>query len=390
MKIAFIRGSHLNPFESQYLEPLRSRFDITGFTTRHPVFDQQPVPAPLKKLRSPRCFLNRLPSAIQRGEAWGAHYIWGGLGEWLFGLEETLQDYDIAHVAETYNGYSYQAVRSKAITDCRVVVTVWENIPFNFETSPITRKLKETVRKGADHFIAVTQRAADALQLEGISPKRITVIPAGVNIDRFKPGDKDPDLLHDLGLSDNELIILFVGRFVKDKGVYDLLHAMRLLQDKFASKHNSLRCLLVGSGSETAGLRRRIHRLGLETTVHIHPPIPYTEMPRLHRLADIFVLPSRFSRVWQEQFGMVLIESMASAKAVVSTMSGSIPEVIGDAGLLVQPGDPRSLSEALGQLVESPALRRDLGMRGRERVENLFDAQVVAQRIGEVYTTLAQ
>jgi glycosyltransferase involved in cell wall biosynthesis len=116
--------------------------------------------------------------------------------------------------------------------------------------------------------------------------------------------------------------------------------------------------------------------------------IPYDEMPGVHNLADIFVLPSGFVRGWQEQFGMVLVESMASGRAVVSTLSGSIPEVVGDAGVLVQPEDPRALSDSLLEFVKSDQMRQEYGLRARIRAETVFDSRLVARQIGQVYEHL--
>jgi glycosyltransferase involved in cell wall biosynthesis len=111
-------------------------------------------------------------------------------------------------------------------------------------------------------------------------------------------------------------------------------------------------------------------------------------MPGIHNLADIFVLPSLPIRTWQEQFGYVLAESMACGKAIVSTMSGSIPEVVGDAGILVQPNDFVSLAQALEQLLVDADLRRSYGRRARQRAEDLFDANKVSATLRRHYDSL--
>ena len=75
--------------------------------------------------------------------------------------------------------------------------------------------------------------------------------------------------------------------------------------------------------------RNRIRRLGIEDRVLLAGGVPHTDIHRLHSAADIFVLPSIPTHLWQEQFGIVLIESMACGVPVVAARSGSIPEVIG-------------------------------------------------------------
>jgi glycosyltransferase involved in cell wall biosynthesis len=111
-------------------------------------------------------------------------------------------------------------------------------------------------------------------------------------------------------------------------------------------------------------------------------------MPRIHNLADIFVLASQPTPVWQEQFGYVLAESMACGKAVVATTSGSIPEIVGDAGLLVPPSDFQSLAEALGGLLADGARRRELGTRARLRATALFDRRAVSAHLRSHYEAL--
>ena len=128
--------------------------------------------------------------------------------------------------------------------------------------------------------------------------------------------------------------------------------------------------------------------MGLASFVTFSGRISYTDMPAIHRLADIFVLPSIPTPIWEEQFGMVLVESMASGKAVVSTQSGSIPEVVGDAGVLVPPGDPGALAQELGRLLCDEAWRNELGHRARQRVVSTYAHDIVAERIADAYRSV--
>jgi glycosyltransferase involved in cell wall biosynthesis len=85
---------------------------------------------------------------------------------------------------------------------------------------------------------------------------------------------------------------------------------------------------------------------------------------------------------------MVLLESMACGKALISTCSGSIPEVVGDAGILVQPYDHLSLYQALKTALLNDALRQQLGQKARRRVETHFDCRHVAAKIDEAYRSI--
>ncbi|MBE0602927.1 MAG: methyltransferase domain-containing protein, partial [Deltaproteobacteria bacterium] len=104
-----------------------------------------------------------------------------------------------------------------------------------------------------------------------------------------------------------------------------------------------------------------------------------------YNAADLFVLPSISMRMWKEQFGMVLAEAMACGTPVISTSSGSIPEVVGDAGIVVPANDPGELAGAIASLCLSGTLREELGRKGRARAVGRYDSKVVAGQVGEVF-----
>jgi glycosyltransferase involved in cell wall biosynthesis len=177
-----------------------------------------------------------------------------------------------------------------------------------------------------------------------------------------------------------------VANLYREKGIFDLLYAFRRLSDR--SPGAPLRLLVGGKGRDRDAVESRVRALGLTESVRLIGTHPYAEMPAVHNLADVFVLPSLPAPAWQEQFGYVLAESMACGKAVVSTMSGSIPEVVGDAGLLVQPNDPVSLASAIGGLLADGAGRRALGQRARQRAESAFNAALVSHDLRTHYKEL--
>src|SRR3990167_8191789 len=108
-------------------------------------------------------------------------------------------------------------------------------------------------------------------------------------------------------------------------------------------------------------------------------------MPDVYRMADVFALPSYPTMIWQEQFGMVLVEAMACGKPVVASASGSIPEIVEDAGLTFVPGDFFEFAKKLALFMENRNLAHELGQKGRRRAEEHFDARKNALSIYEVY-----
>jgi Tfp pilus assembly protein PilF len=208
----------------------------------------------------------------------------------------------------------------------------------------------------------------------------------GIDLDRFSPSDEDnSDYRAQLGIEKGERVILFIGRMVWEKGVYDLVHAAGKILRETALITEPVRFLMAGSGPELEALRERAERLGISDNIIFQENTPYHEIHKLHNIADIFVLPSISTQNWQEQFGMVLIESMACGKAVISTRSGSISEVVADAGILVQPNDHLSLYNAIKKLMCNKELRDTLGSKALLRAREEFDSKRTAEKVKEVF-----
>jgi len=359
-KISIIRGAFLNPFELQNFSPLKEEHDLVGYSSLKPISDS--VDLPLVKLFSPTDLpipfvkyqvLNRLFS--------DAHY--------LFGLEKRIVGSDIVHVAETYYHYTHQALvaKKKGLVG-KVVSTVWEVIPHNNESLRGRKKFKQQALREVDHFIAVTNKAKNALLIEGVGEKKITVIPMGINLDNFHPIKTKK--------RKRNINILFAGRLVEEKGVKDLIQAFLLLKEKKLP----IKLTVVGRGAlkkDLVGIK------GVNLTQS-----SYQHMPRVYPRADIFCLPSRVTPTWQEQYGMVLIEAMASGLPIVTTRTGAIEEVCGSAALYAPQKSPQQLAAILEKLINQPSLRKDLSSQSLKRARQHYDHRLVADRIKTVYQQL--
>jgi glycosyltransferase involved in cell wall biosynthesis len=384
-RVAYVRGSYLNPFETQYLEPILDRFDITAVYPRSHRFDVSQIEIPTLQLPC----LDYLNGVVPRrigGLTIPNPQKRLGFDEYLFGLDRLLPALRLVHAAEQTFYCSYQLAQRKARYGYKLICVQAEINPFWSEGHGNVFERAAFVRKTADLFIARSERARSALQCEGVEPERIRVIGHGIDTRRFAPGRRSAELCQTFGIDPGSFVVLFVGRLVWEKGLFSLADAAGLLLQDPAFRALNPVFVCAGDGPDRGGLLRRLRRLGIEQHFRLIGAQPYSRLPEIHRLADVFVLPSIATRTVQEQFGIALIEAMATAQPVLTTRCGAIDEVIGDAGLLVQPNDYFRLAEGLRTLAFDTELRSRLGQLGLARVQRLFTREIIGERIAAAYT----
>ncbi len=386
--IALVRGHHLSKEETVSYEPLATEFSFHCFSSSCPWFDHTGIAFPIEYLPSVEGFFRALPGSP-------ANRLFGfldnrvGTGQYMIGLERALKGFDIVHTSDYCHLFTWQAARAKRRLGFKLSAIQYENIPFSRHHRPAVRATRRIIDREVDLFFAMSERARETLLLEGIEKERVVVVGNGVDTNTFCPRDEERVAWRArFGISPDDFVILFIGRIRASKGIFDLVHAVKRLVSDPEIDRDHLRLLVVGRGPAEHALRDRVRTLDLDQNVILGGPIAHSQIQFVHSCADIFALPSSPRRYWQEQFGIVLIESMASGVPVVSTLSGSIPEVVGDAGLLVQPSDHYSLSQALKSLIIDPERRAALGRKALERAHAIHSLPVVAGRIRTAFHTL--
>lgn len=300
---------------------------------------------------------------------------------------ERLKPFKIIQTWELFTDWSAQALEAKKRWKTPLCVMVWDNIPFNMERDPKRRELKRRMAGQADRFIVHTTRSRRTLDFEGVDAHKVVMLNPGVDTTCFSPGLPDRRAF---GLEPEDYVILFVGWLLPRKGIDFLLLALRELLHDETLKHKRIRLLVVGSGPGKDRVEQLIKRLKIEEACVFTGAVPYDRMPQAYRAANAFVLPSIATPEWQEQFGMSLLEAMACGVPVVSTYTGAVPEIIGDAGMLCQPNDFLSLYDVLRELVLHPEKADDLGRRGRERVCEGFSLEQYTDALADVYTDVVK
>jgi glycosyltransferase involved in cell wall biosynthesis len=196
----------------------------------------------------------------------------------------------------------------------------------------------------ADHIISVSTFTANQVhELLGVERQRITVIPHGVRVPTAPAGHREP-------------VILCVGALQVRKNQSRLIQAFEQLPGGW-------RLVLAGShGYGAAEILEQARRSPRSRDIELPGWVDDATLARLYTRASIFAFPSL-----DEGFGMPMLEAMANGLPVVTSTVSAMPEVAGDAAVLVDPTDGDALAAALGALMESEALRRQWSERGRER-----------------------
>lgn len=218
--------------------------------------------------------------------------------------------------------------------------------------------------------------AVSALAREFISryfPGDYAIIPNGINLKRFATPAQPIE-----EFKDGKINILFVGRLEKRKGFNYLLNAYRIIK----KENPETRLIVVGPpGWSRWKYEMIVKRHSLED-VFFAGYVSADDLPRYYHTADIFCAPA----TGYESFGIVLLEAMAASKAIVASNNGGYASVISRDvdGLLVSPGNTRSLAGAIDLLIKNEGLRKKLGTNGRSKAEE-YSWDKVARRVMNYY-----
>jgi glycosyltransferase involved in cell wall biosynthesis len=245
------------------------------------------------------------------------------------------------------------------------------------DTSPPHRiETERGIAQGADRVIATCTDEVFELLRQGADRRRISVVPCGVDDERFTPdGPVEPRR------SDRHRLVA-ACRLVERKGIGDVVAALAEVRDAELHVAGGPDQRALEADPEAARLRRLATELGVEDRLVLRGRVDRAAMPPLLRSADAVVCAP-----WYEPFGIVPLEAMACGTPVVATaVGGQIDSVVdGVTGVHVPPRDPPALAEALRELLDHPERRRDLGAAGVRRARERFAHDRVAAATRDVY-----
>ncbi len=248
---------------------------------------------------------------------------------------------------------------------------------------PLSRSLVETAAvrlstrfaNRCDAVLAPSALIRDELQARGVRAP-ITVVPTGVDLERFQPGDRTA-ARRALGLAGDGLLILYVGRLDREKSVDRILLAF----DRVAGTVPAVRLALVGQGTEIGRLKALAESTAAAPHITFLGVRPHDDLAAYYRAADVFIFASE-----TETQGLVLAEAAACGTPAVAVSAPGSDEVVrdGETGLLTK-SDTTALAEAVISLLLDDSRRAVMGRAGRALAERQFDVSLQIERTLAVY-----
>lgn len=272
-----------------------------------------------------------------------------------------------------YQGFWAKLLRKKHI------IFSWENIPHKHKFKGLRGLIQMLILRSnllfCDAIICGNKKSAEIFR--SLTNKPIEVIPlSGIDSEFFKKTIKEKKFqgLNLIG----KVLFVFAGAIGYRKGIHLILES---IADVIKELPNAY-LIIAGSGEYEQEIANLIKKFDLEKSVYL---VNWLDKPSLFDLlsvADVFLYPSLSFGGWEEQFGYSMAEASLMELPVISTKTGSIDEVVIDnsTGLLIEPNNTKSLTEAMLKLGKDEKLRNYLGKAGRKYIEENYDYKIIADK----------
>lgn len=306
---------------------------------------------------------------------------------WSFPLTVKQQDVDLFHIIDHSDGhlaYWLQGTHKPIVVTCHDLINFLqpENISDQAKLPFVSTAVWKYAVKGmrqADHIVTVSAHTAkDVIRLMCVEPERLTVAPNAVEpLFHPLPQAEFAWVRQQHQIAPDTTCLLNVGSNHPRKNVFAILQALNAL------KTEGMPVQLLKTGADFT-----VEQKTFIQTHHLEPFITYLGKPdktaliQIYNAADILVAPSLY-----EGFGMTILEAMACGTPVITSNVTSLPEVAGDAAIVVAPNDTAAIAQAVCQIREDSGLRHSLIEKGLVRVKS-FTWEKTAEQIADVYEQL--
>ena len=271
---------------------------------------------------------------------------------------------------------------------------------FNPIVSRFFLLIEKILASFTDVIITVSRaQRREILELGIGNEKKVISIPLGLELDRFiKMNDQKGEVRKELGINDDTKLVAVVGRLVPIKNHKMFVEAVHRIKER-KKLHTKVRFLIIGDGEERGNIEKYVEKLNLERDISF---LGFQrDMEKIYADLDLVVLTSL-----NEGLPVVLIEAMASAKAVIATNVGGVIDLLGDGeetkeslkeksrisshfiskcGILIKSDDHENLALAIEELLENDDLRNKMGQEGRKRVYAQYDISRLIKDMKELY-----
>jgi len=237
---------------------------------------------------------------------------------------------------------------------------------------------KQVLTKGSK-IIAVSKAIKEVAQNKVAPGAQIEVVYNGVDIHKFVFSQEKRLLIRrKLGICSQDIILIFVGNIIRQKGVFEIKFAFSDL----AKRYKNIHLIVVGDGPELNHLISKAKELQSFKRMHFVGRQMHKIIPDWMSAGDIFIFPS-----WSEGHPSVILEAMSCSLPVVATKVGGIAETVvnGKSGILIDKGDECALVNAIDELIKNDEKRITMGHVGRQLVEQLFSWEKNVERTLEIY-----
>jgi len=242
--------------------------------------------------------------------------------------------------------------------------------------------LADFLYRRADHIVLVSDSSKDALLARGIPEEKMTVIKNGVDLDLFRPQERENRVRREYHLN-GAFVVLYIGTLGMAHGLETLLEAAEEFEGD-----DGVRFMFIGEGARKAALKRRAEGLG---NVLFLDGLPREEVPKYIAAADVCVVHLKRSDLFKTVLPSKMFEIMGCGRPIVLGVDGEARRTLeeADAGLAFRPQDSSSLAERIKRLRADGALCRRLGRNGRRFVERHYCRRRLALRYAELLRGIA-
>jgi glycosyltransferase involved in cell wall biosynthesis len=271
------------------------------------------------------------------------------------------------------------------LTPCKAVVTIHDCIHLRFPQY-LPNRLGYAYARGSlwvathrsNRIMTVSEASKrDILEYFHVPSQKIDVIYNGIDERFLEPPAEDDVLRVRERYQLDDPFVLYAGNVKPHKNLERLIEAFQLFR---RGEFEHVKLVIIGDEiAKYAALRHAVHRYKLHKHVRLFGFVPHRTLAILYRLAAVFVFPSLY-----EGFGLPPLEAMASGTPVITSNVSSLPEVVGDAAVLIDPLKPEEIAAAMHRVLTDSQLRQDLRERGLERARH-FSWERSIKRVREIY-----